>query len=176
MLYSICSMQFWINKSNLVCAENDLSTHLCVDCISLRPERLTARGKPSLKNCCKRCGDSQVVLLTPGPAAALACVHFAPAFSLPSMHLCEQQYWKMHFIYFEYEFKFYFICIQFDKRQIAWKWSHAVLPTWPWLGNGRPGLMKPYLKLMISTRDLMHSKGWSGELRQPRLTECWCWS
>lgn len=152
MLYSICSMQFWINKSNLVCAENDLSTHLCVDCISLRPERLTARGETS------------------------ACVHFAPAFSLPSMRLCEQQYWKMHFIYFKYEFKFYFICIQFDKRQIAWKWSHAVLPTWPWLGNGRPGLMKPYLKLMISTRDLMHSKGWSGELRQPRLTECWCWS
>lgn len=33
MLYSICSMQFWINKSNLVCAENDLSTHLYVDCI-----------------------------------------------------------------------------------------------------------------------------------------------
>lgn len=32
MLYSICSMQFWINKSNLVCAENDLSTHLCIDC------------------------------------------------------------------------------------------------------------------------------------------------
>lgn len=49
MLYSICSMQFWINKSNLVCAENDLSTHLCVDCISLRPERSTAWGETFLE-------------------------------------------------------------------------------------------------------------------------------
>lgn len=47
MLYSICSMQFWINKSNLVCAENDLSTHLCTDCILLWPKRFTAR----VENC-----------------------------------------------------------------------------------------------------------------------------
>lgn len=54
MLYSICSMQFWINKSNLVCAENDLSTHLCIDCIlsgwkDLQTDWKTYLGKKSVK-------------------------------------------------------------------------------------------------------------------------------
>jgi len=49
MLYSICSMQFWINKSNLVCAENDLSTHLCLDCALLWPKRFAARVENFLK-------------------------------------------------------------------------------------------------------------------------------
>lgn len=49
MLYSICSMQFWINKSNLVCAENDLSTHLCIDCILSGWKDLQAKWKTSSK-------------------------------------------------------------------------------------------------------------------------------
>lgn len=75
MLYSICSMQFWINKSNLVCAENDLSTHFCVDCILLWPGRFTARVENFLQKtwwklwqtaASSRCDKSSVSFGSPG--------------------------------------------------------------------------------------------------------------
>lgn len=39
MLYSICSMQFWINKSNLVCADVDLAAHLCRSLTETIPDK-----------------------------------------------------------------------------------------------------------------------------------------
>lgn len=67
MLYSICSMQFWINKSNLVCAENDLSTHLCFDCILLWPGRCTARAENFRQKTCEYRDKLQPALVVRNP-------------------------------------------------------------------------------------------------------------
>lgn len=149
MLYSICSMQFWINKSNLVCAENDLSTHLCIDCISLRPKRLTtpkdwqAGSSAHTRSCC--C-----------PSLRPVCAFCTSP--LPAQHTFVWAAVVTNAFDFKYEFKFDFIYIRFGKRQIACEWSHVVLPVWPWLGDGRLGLVVPYLKLKIPTQDWCNLK------------------
>lgn len=77
---------------------------------------------------------------------------------------------------FKYECKFDFICIRSGKRQIACEWSHVVLPTWAWLGGRETGAAEALFEANDPIAGLMQSKGRSGELRQPRLSECWCWS
>lgn len=49
MLYSICSMPFWINKSNLVCADQgwSLVSVIWIFCLGGSRTRLLARGPSS---------------------------------------------------------------------------------------------------------------------------------
>lgn len=162
MLYSICSMQFWINKSNLVCAENDLSTHLCVDCILLWPERFTAWVENFLRKTWWKLWQT---------AANSRCDKSSVSFGSPRYRLlnpfCVSPLPPP---------KAFFIS---SKRHMIWpKTDSAWAEVVPSLcvkccrqGHGRPGPMVPSaLEHFCSTwwphhAGLVHCKGHTGELR-----------
>lgn len=145
MLYSICSMQFWINKSNLVCAENDLSTHLCFWLhFTLARKIYSLSGKLPSENlwiswqiaASSSCEKSSV-------SFGFRCYRLLNSFCTSPLRARQA---SAGVAVVESPFYLKQMARDLAKTNSTWaKVMSSLRVKWTWLGDGRPGLMIPLI-------------------------------